>query len=1113
MRIIADASQSLREAVIAGELETALNQGTRAVVLVPEQYTLEAERWLSGELKGVPRLQLDIVSFNRLAHRLVDGKRGAKKTLLNRSGTLMALQRIILEHQSQLKTYGRIAGRTGFVQETESFLKELKLSGIGPERLAECSEAADTPELLAAKLNDLGMIYGAFEEWMRAGYLDDADRLKLLNDALERERYFAGAKVWFHGFRNFTQVEWALIRTIHTQSLETTFSLGMVDPESKEAVFAPVKRTLERLTELSHQEGHRTVVSCALPLEGTAIHLGNLVFGINGKDQGDKKIVIDMNRSVSPFQEVEGAAQVLLGWAQKMNWRWRDMMVATPSDPFWTEALARVCQRYGIPLYVDAKVPMSDHPLSRYVLDLIAAARTALNGEVVCRALKWGYSGVSREQAECLENHVLARGIRSYRWGYSQQAPPKVAELMQWVSEEIGTLARALTENTGTTARTEALISFLKATGVPQILEQEGATLLVKGLMKEAQVHGQVWEHLMDILQQVETLMGEESLSLESYGDIVKAGLETVEIGAIPPTGDQVSTGTLFRSRSSHVKGLLILGANEGLLPAYDSGDGILLNDEKLLLVKRGLPLESDRDTRGSEEEYALYELLGKTEERLYVSCSIKDAGGEALQASWFFEKLLLERDNKCEPNKGTTEAGPGHPAAFLSQLAELKRERIPLKQRHQSAVEQLMNRNLWRGKVEIVEAGANHRYQLPSLQNRTVEALVGKTLVLNATGLERYTQCPFSWLVRYGLKPQPRKKYAVEVPDMGTLFHLAVDRFMRVNKEVEWSSWSKEEVEQALEPIVDTLAADYGHGILEDSARTRFLKKKIQRLGIRALSTLGRQLNAGKFTVAGTELAFDMRPEKEGLPPLIVETETGNRLIVQGRIDRVDICPLDSGTHVRVIDYKSGRPRFSLSDFAHGLELQLAVYLDVLHHHGREFSTEGVQPAGFLYFYLDDPLVDTGEDGSETIEKAIFRELRMEGLLIDDLKVLSAMDVALQDSGQSAVIPVSLKKDGTPSSVSSVISKGDMASLLAYAEEIIRKNGTSILAGDFSVSPCQTEQGMACVRCDYGAICQYDPGAEESPRRVLRKMSTQKALEEITGRDSHERAVDSGTE
>ncbi len=1110
MRIITDASQSLREKVISAELEAALKQGGRTVVVVPEQYTLETERWLSKTLKGTPRIRLDIVSFNRLAHRLVDGKRGSKKTLLDRSGTLMALQRIILEHQTQLKTYGRIAGRTGFVLETEAFLKELKLSGIGPDLLAECGGAPDTPELLGAKLKDLGMIYGAFEAWIASGYMDDADRLQLLNEALERENHFAGSKVWFHGFRSFTQVEWALIRTIHGQASQTTFSLGIADPEAEEAVFAPVRRTLERLTELSRLEGHRTFVSCSDPSMDGVSHLGDLVFEINQKGPVAKRPLIEINRSVTPYQEVEAAAQILMEWAQRLNWRWRDMMVTTPADPFWAAALDRVCRRYGIPLYVDAKVPMSDHPLSRYVLDLIAAARTGLNGEVVCRALKWGYSGIPRDQAELLENHVIARGIRGYRWGYSQQAPPQVAGLMQWVSEEIGALAGELNERDVTTDRTERIISFLEATGVPRILEQEGEVLAEKGLLQEAQVQSQIWGQLMDILRQVETLMGSESLSLESYGDIVKAGLETVEIGVIPPTGDQVSTGTLFRSRSSHVKGLVILGANEGQLPAYDSGDSILLNEEKLLLVSRGLPLDSDRDTRGAEEEYALYELLGKAEERVYVSCSLKDAGGEALQASWFFEKLFSEMDGT---HKGAMGMRPGHPAAFLSLLAELKRERIPLKESHLRATERLRDHGSWGERVKSVDAGASHSYQAPRLQGRTVDALIGKTLVLNATGLERYTQCPFSWLVRYGLKPHPRKRYAVEVPDMGTLFHLAVDRFMRENKNVPWTSWTPEAVGNVLEPIVDGLAREYGHGILEDSARTRFLKKKIQRLGIRALGTLGQQMNAGSFTIVGTELAFDMRPEKSGLPPLVLETENGSRLIVQGRIDRVDRCELETGTYVRVIDYKSGRPKFSLSDFAHGLELQLAVYLDVLHRHGEEFSQGGILPAGFLYFYLDDPLVDVGDDAPEAIEKAIFRELRMEGLLIDDLNVLSAMDQDLKDFGQSAIIPASLKKDGTPTSVSSVVSQQAMNALLVYAEGIIRKNGASILEGDFSVSPCQTEQGMACVRCDFAALCQYDPGAEEVPRRVLRKMSTQKALEEITGRNGHERALDNGTE
>ncbi len=746
MRILYDASQSAREAAITRELTETLSQGKGAVLFVPEQYSLEAERWVTRDLKHVPRLRLDIVSFDRLAYRLVDNKRGSQRKLLNNSGYLMALQRIILAHEPELTTYGRIAGRTGFARETQAFLKEMKLSGIGPDQLRASAEGEETPELLVSKLQDLTLLYRAYEEWISSDYLDDTDRLQLVDEALQSENIFAGKHIWLHGFRSFTHVEWQLIRTLHGQAAQMTVSLGIPDPDAREDVFIPIRRTLDRLTDMSQREGFMTMVPCSSEQVTPAANLGNRVFGLDGEARRNLPLKAQVRRCITPFQEAEAAAQIILEWAQTYTLRWRDIMVVTPSDPLWQENLARVCRRYGIPLYIDAKVPLSLHPLSRYLLDLIMIAQSTLNGEIVCRALKWGYSGVSREQTEHLENYVLARGIRGYRWAYSQTAPPEVAGTMQWVADTLGALSGDLTANPGTEARTDRLIAFLKETGVQEMLELEQERMTAEGLLEEAQVQAQVWEEMMAVLEQVKTLMGSENLPLEDYGEIIRAGLETVEIGVIPPTGDEVSTGTLFRSRSSQVKGLIILGANEGQLPAYDSGDGLLLNEEKQLLVSRGIPLESDRDTRGTEEEYALYELLSKVEDLLYVSCSLKDAGGERLQDSWFFERLASgAAGDEIESYKAPQDT-PGHPAVFLSLLADLKRERIPLKSHQQAALSRLKEQGDWNRIIETLEEGAAHRYQMAVLEMDTIDALIGKTLVLNATGLERYTRCPFAW-------------------------------------------------------------------------------------------------------------------------------------------------------------------------------------------------------------------------------------------------------------------------------------------------------------------------------------------------------------------------------
>lgn len=1108
MRIIANTDQSARDAQIAKEIEAALKNGNKALLWVPEQYTLESERWACRAFKGVPRIDFEVVSFNRLAHRYVDGRRGNTRKTLGSSGQLMALQRLILKNRDQLASYGRIAGKTSFALEMAALIKELKLSGVGSEALNDAGRWLDVPLMLTAKIQDIARIFSAYEAWSETGFMDETDRLKLMASVLDEEEPFRNCSIWFHGFRNFTQVEWNVLHVVHRQARAFTFALGIPDLQSSEKVYRPLIKTIDHLQRISSKEGAISWVSEPASQSATlrdAIFVGEFAGSVPPVPQ------VACSRCGNPHHEIERAALKILEWVRLNNWKWKDIMVVTPSDREWQLALARIFSRYEIPCHADTKVPLSDQALSRYVLTMLEAVESGMDGETVCRGLKWGYSGIGKEQIENLENHVLARGIRGKRWGNHGEAPPGVSEAMAWVDEVIGDFKDALKAQKNADGRSDALIAFLEKTGVPAILALEQDGLAQSGNLREAQVQGQVWESVMDVIAQVRTLLNEETMDLGDYIAILRAGLESEEIGVIPPTADQVLTGTLFRSRSSHVKGLVVLGANEGQLPSYDSGDGLLLNDEKLILIQRGLALESDRDTRGQEEEYALYELLGKAEETLYVSCSRKSSTGEPLHPSWFYD--AVEKFSHVGARGDGAKDAPIPPPAFLYKMAELRREGIPLSGINGQRAERLRNVSNWRDKVSVLEAGAAHRYQVAPLNKNHVDGLTGKSLIVSPTGLERYARCPFSWLVKHGLRPMERKTYAVAIPDMGMLFHAAVDGFVRAYGSESWEHWSASEVERALEPVVQAIASGYGHGVLDDNARNRFLKTKVKRLTLRALTALGMHLNAGDFEVVGTEVPFEINPEKSGFPPLVLQTEGGENIVVHGRIDRIDACrvsgEMGEETYLRVIDYKSGRPKFSLSDFSHGLELQLAIYLDVANRNGSRYAHGNIRPAGFLYFYLDDPLVDPAEDTPSALERAIFRELRMEGVLIEDMKVLNAMDHQLSEQRNSSVIPVSLKQNGEVTSASSVVPEKVMTAILRYVEEHIRKQGTAIKSGCFPVSPCQTEKGMACDYCDYKALCQYDPSSEEEQRRVLRKLSGEKALEIIAGGIADEPEMD----
>lgn len=1097
LRLITGSCQQERENCIFAEIQQVLEQGGHPVLLVPEQFTLAMERQVARYFRGKPHKNLEVLSFDRLGHRLVDNRRGLGLTPVDPVGRLMAFQKAVLACREQLTAYRRIAGRPAFAMEADRMYRQLKFTGITGEAMVELGQKTAQQPLLAQKLQDLNRIFAVYEGWLENRYLDEADRIFLLNGTLAEERPFQGKSLWIHGFRSFTALEWQLMETLARQAAGITLSLDRELPGLEDApLFAPIRQTRDRFVRMAEQEGQLAEKTVEPDGRPWGQRVGAQVFGTVAP-QAPSVPGVFWAHCGDPEQEAALAARRILDWVRQKGWRWNEVLLITPGDEGYTRLIQRVFRRYGVPVFVDSTRSLASHGLCRFVLEALRAADGRLDGESVCAMLKWGYLEDDRSLLDQLENYVLARGIRGRRWReLAAEGGPELESLMLRTAERVESLSKAFRGSLQAATCVEALSAFLEAAGVRETLELRQQELQEAQQWEAMQEQAQIWNRFTEVLEQIRGILGDTELELPEFARILKTGLEAAEVGVIPPVLDAVSMGTLYRSRSGGVKGLVLLGANDGLLPAYSSGDDLFLNDEKLFLKELGLDLASDQESRAREEEYALYEMLSRVEAELLITCSVRSRAGEAMTPSWPFETLTgigtrwLGRDGDA----------PGYPADAVGRYAAALRQGRPVPRRERLLLDHLGRLPEWKPLLDQAEAGHRHRYQAAPLAGETVEALYGTGLTMNATGVEHYGRCPFAWYVRHGLKPQPRRTFQVTVPDLGILFHTCVDRFVRQCRQerLDWAGWTAEEIGQKLDPIVEELAAQYGWGVLESSARNRFLKAKIRRLGLRALLTLGRHLQAGTFRIERTELAFSPNPEWDSLPPLVLETEDGRQLVVQGRIDRVDLCTIDGEPYARIIDYKSGRPKFSLSDFVHGLELQLAVYLDAVDRGGARLAGQPVVPAGFLYFYLDDPLVEQGDDNPQTAEQAVFRNLRMEGLLLGEPAVLEAMDSEAMEAGASAIIPVSVNKDGSFGKRSSVLSRADLKALLQYGEGIIRSVGESILEGQIAVQPCRTESDAACDRCDYRGVCQFDLAGEGDGYRLLKKLEPEAALERI---------------
>ena len=209
-------------------------------------------------------------------------------------------------------------------------------------------------------------------------------------------------------------------------------------------------------------------------------------------------------------------------------------------------------------------------------------------------------------------------------------------------------------------------------------------------------------------------------------------------------------------------------------------------------------------------------------------------------------------------------------------------------------------------------------------------------------------------------------------------------------------------------------------------------------------------------------------------------------KIKLKGRIDRIDICEDEEHVYVKVIDYKSGNRKFDLAALYYGLQLQLVVYMNVASEiEKRKHPDKEVVPAALLYYHVSDPLVSAKEGmTAEEINQEILKELRTNGIVSEDDKVVSLLDKNFTD--KSLVVPVERKKDGSFSLRSGTIAKEDYETVSRFVSHKIRQFGREIFNGTIAVNPCEQGGRQSCSYCVYKGICDFEEKTSGYDMRML---------------------------
>lgn len=1131
----------------------------RSLLLVPDQFSLQAERDAFFYLDKTGLMDLAVVDFSALGHKILKEAGGPVPPLIDKYGRHMLLTRILEESDDALKIYKGVRGKNSFVERVNMLISEMKRSEVSVDMLREVSESLEDSSFLKYKLKDIVTLFSLYEEAIAGKYLDSEDYITFYGDKMLDSSLIAASDVWVYGFDTFTPKNMLVLERI----LKTARSLNIVmtwedaakeptgdisvDPgddvtgygnhivcgdagflaaDDREDLFSLTGFVIRNLVKMA-EDLNEEVTCQAITGSGRDNLWRKNMREISASPeeplQGkDPRITAVCTSNI--YAEADRAAAYILQLVREHGYRFGDIVVVCNDTGLRSGVIRRTFVRWGIPVFIDQKRKVIQHPVVGFLLSLLEIIGNGYRDNAVMQLIKSGFLGFAEEEQDALENYVQQFKIRGTLWkkpfsrmgdNYTAEELNRFNELRERVVSVIETARDRIGKYNTAGEKIKGLYGFL----ADDFMMEDRIEAMAKaqqeaGFLDGAAETAQSWNVICRIFDQIVETVGEERLSGRALRQIVEAGLAEMEIGIVPVNPDSVLVGTMQRTRVGRVKALLVLGANEGLLPLQKTDEGLLSEREKAVLEEMDLEFSRTEDMVKQEERLAIYRTLSQPEERLYVSCSRIDETGGELRPSAVFRELENFLQSRAESDDsvvlGDLEDGSVpeiavSPKGAISYLTDAFREYLE----DGKLDEDWLYAGLWYGshepeEMERIRRGMEFDNKQNALGGQLADALYRgdrRAIEASASRLEKYSGCPFAHFISYGLRPEDLRVFEMGPREIGDIYHECIMRLSQrltagedssqgpeavpvaiTDPDSRWMKITQEECREEIRKILQEETGTYREGLLASGRNESYRTERIVDICSRVAWAMIGQVRRGRIR----EMYFE-QPFARGaqLPPIRV-TAGEHEVLIKGKIDRMDVLEMaehEDGLEraVRIVDYKTGGDSVDVEHFRSGYKLQLMLYLKAA------TQKQEVKPAGVFLFKIRE--IDADADmksiypGREAMEERMEDAYKLEGIVLDDMDLIDAMDTEI--GGASKVLPIKyVKKNGTYSGSSGgyLFSREEFEELSAQVDLQVDRICREICDGKIDIRPKKEKKKdmegnykTSCKYCSYKSICMFD--------------------------------------
>ena len=1025
------------------------------ILIVPELISHETERRLCAAAGDTTSRFAEVLTFTGLARRVADSVGHGARECLDNGGRIVTMASATRQLHSKLKAYASVETNPEFLSDLLDAVDEFKRCCICPSDLLYA--AKQTEGSLAQKLEELSLILESYDALCKQGKRDPRDQMTWLLEELEEGSYANDHTFYIDGFPDFTRQHMAILEHIIQNCPNVTVSLNCDCPNSSELAFEKAGDTASQLLSLAKKHGISVKVQQIAPRNGSLQAVRQFLF------QGNMNTTVtdgslQLYAAETMYEECLAAAEKITQLV-KNGARYRQIGIICADMEGYRNTIDYVLNSFGIPAYISGTEDILDKSVITTVLTALNAAIGGFEREYVISYLKSPLSPLELSTCDMLENYAILWGINGKQWLKDWTNHPEAlggkwtddaTEMLRRLNsarrlalDPLERLQQGFMNAQNLAQQVEALYAFLTEIKLAERLEKLADQVDRNGDNRTAQILNQLWEILLVAMEQLHGMLGNTVWEAETFSRLFKLLLSQYSVGTIPTVLDCVIVGPISAMRCQKTNHLFVLGAVEGNLPGYSGSNGVLNDQERVMLRQLGVPLTGGA-TEGLQAEFAeIYGAFCGADNTVTVSYP----GG---QPSFVYRRLCQLSGGEANGTYtyGAALRNPWHAGAYFAS-SERKED---------------ANAAGVTDTYQTIVAHKNH--ELGQISKEHIGDLYGRELKLSASQIDKHSQCRFSYFLRYGLGAKECKQASIDPAEFGTYVHDVLEKTVRdVMERGGFEKVSLEEVLSIAARHSERYAAER-FGELDTQRLNYLFRRNGQELAM-IVQELWQELRVSKFAPVGFEVGFGDKGEVSAI------SITGREMSakIRGFVDRVDAWQNEEDTYYRIVDYKTGAKDFDYCDIINGVGLQMLLYLFALEE--GLFAPLGEQPipAGIQYFPARVPIVSANSKLTEQ-EAAAEREKlwKRKGLLLKDDRILSAMS----DEETVSRMPYSQKKDGELSG--DLASRGEFSKLKTYVFRLLERTIEQIASGDIAPNP-YTRGGSnnPCTYCPYGAICHQE--------------------------------------